>query len=121
MVSPKTFGFLGFFGIPAVLGPFSWNDIFVFGFFGFSAVSSVFFQNLTSTKVFCWNEVILLFLGLRGGGGGFSQDFWIFWFFGNPCSSGPFFGMKFLFLDFLDFLQFRANLSTIKTNRGFRV
>ena len=31
---------------------FFWNEIFVFGFFGFSAVSSVFFQNLTRTRVF---------------------------------------------------------------------
>ena len=92
-------------------GPFFfWNEIFVFGFFGFSAVSSgFFFQNLTRTRVFFGMRSFLLFLAFEEGGGGFSQDFWIFWIFWNSCSSGPFFfGMKFLFLDFLEFLQFRA-------------
>ena len=38
----------------------------------------------------------------------------------NSCSSGPFFfGMKFLFLDFLDFLQFRAFFSKPYQNQGF--
>ena len=62
---------------------FFWNEIFVFGLFGFSAVSSVFFQILTKTRVFFFsNEVIwFFFLSSRRGGGGFSQDFWIFWIF----------------------------------------
>ena len=31
-----------------------------------------------------------------------------FGFFGFPAVLGPFFGMKFMFLDFLNFLQFQA-------------
>ena len=99
---------------------FFWNEIFAFGFFGISAVSSVFFQNLTRTRVFFGMRSFLFVFGLRGGGGGFSQDFWIFWIFWNSCSSGPFFfGMKFLLLDFLDFLQFRAFFSKPYQNQGF--
>ena len=33
----------------------------------------------------------VLFLGLRGGGGGLSKTFGFFWIFLNSCSSGPFF------------------------------
>ena len=106
-VSPRTFGFFGFFGIPAVLGPFFWNEIFVFGFFGFSAVSSVFFKALPEPGFFGMRS-FLFFLAFEEGGGGFSQDFWIFRFF-ESCSSGP---LKFLFFYFLDFL-----LSVPKTLR----
>ena len=88
MVSPRTFGFFGFFGIPAVLGPFFWNEIFVFGFFGFSAVSSFFFQNLTRTRVFFGMRSFLLFVAFEEGGVVSPRTFG---FFGIPAVLGPFF------------------------------
>ena len=107
-------------------GPFFfWNESFVFGIFGFSAVSSFFFQNLTRTRFFFGMRSFLFFLAFEKGGG-FAQDFWIFWIFWNSCSFGClFFRMKFLFLDFLDFLQFRAfffcqNLTRTRVFFGMR-
>ena len=118
---PGLLDFLDFLEFLQFWALFFWNEIFAFGLFGFSAVSSVFFfKTLPEPGFFlAWGHFVVF--GLRGGGGGFSQDFWIFWIFWNSCSSGPFFfGMKFLLLDFLDFLQFRAFFfSKPYENQGF--
>ena len=80
--SPRTFGFFfDFFRNPAVLGLF-WNEIFVFGFFGFSAVSRVFLPKPYRNQGYFWNEVIFVFWAFQE----------VFFFPG--------------LLDFLDFLEF---------------
>ena len=70
---------------------FFWNEIFAFGLFGFSAVSSVFFQNLTRTRVFFGMRSFLLFLAFEEGGVVSPRTFGFFGFFGIPAVLGPFF------------------------------
>ena len=79
-------------------------------FWAFSAVSSVFFSKPYQNQGFFWNEVISCFLlAFEAGGVVSPRTFGFFGFLGIPAVLGPFFfGMKFLFFDFLDFLQFRA-------------
>ena len=52
MVSPELLDFLDFLEFLQFWALFFWNEMFAFGFFGFSAVSSVFLQNLTRTRDF---------------------------------------------------------------------
>ena len=104
----------GFFLNSCSSGPFFWNEIFVLGV---SAVSSFFFKALPEPGFCFGNEVILVFFGLSRRGGCFSQDLDFFDFFGIPAVLGPFFvGMKFVFLDFL---QFRAFFSKPYQNQVF--
>ena len=110
MVSPRTFGFFWIFlNFRSSGPPFFWIVILFFGFFlEFLQFRAFFFQNLTRTRAFFWNEVIFVVFGLRGGGGGFSRTFgffgisavlsnffldcfFVFWIFWNFCSLEPFF------------------------------
>ena len=103
--SPRTFGFFGFFGIPAVLGLFLWNEIFVFGFFGFSAVSSVFFCSKPYQNqgfFLAWGHFVVF--GIRGGGGVVSpRTLGVFGFFGIPAVLGPFFWNEIFAFGFFGF------------------
>ena len=109
-------GFSQDFWIFWIFWNFRSSEHFFFGLFfcfldflEFLQFRAYFFQSLTRTRVFFWNEVIFVCFWPSRRGGGFSQDFWIFWIFWNFRSSEHFFfGLFFCFLDFLEFLQFRA-------------
>ena len=100
LVSPRTFGFFGFFGIPQFWALFFWNEIFVFWIFWiFCSFERFFFSKPYQNQGCFWNEVIFLFVfGLRGGG---------------VVSPG--------LLDFLDFLEFpqfwAAEIQTIQKTK----
>ena len=94
-------------------------------FLEFLQFRAFFFLTLPESGFFFGMRSFLFVFGLRGGGGGFSQDFWIFWIFWNFRSSELFFfGLLFCFLDFLEFLQFRAvffqNLTRTRAFFGMR-
>ena len=95
MVSPRTFGF---FGISAVLSIFFLGLFLFFGIYWNFGSFDRFLQSPTKTKVLIG---VGHSSGPFGGGGGFSQDFWIYWIFRNFCSSEHFFGIVFLFFGIL--------------------
>ena len=100
-------------------GPFFFGMKFMFlDFLDFLQFRAFFVKTLPEPGFFFWNEVNYVFFGLRGGGGVVSPR--TSGFFGVPAVLGPFFfGIKFLLLDFLDFLQFRACFAKALPKPGF--
>ena len=94
---PELLDFLEFLQFWAL---FFWNEIFAFGLFGFSAVSSVFFKTLPEPGFFFGMRSFLFVFGLRGGGVVSPRTVGFFGFFGISAVLSIFFWIGFLFFGF---------------------